>query len=403
MSISRIISVSLKELLKYKMRTFLMMLGIMIGIATLTVILVVGKGVQKKIMKGLLNFGHNTIMVMAGGGKMIGPPEEIATTLTMGDAKAIKETINGIRYIAPYIQKRGQNVIYDNKNTTVNVMGVPPEWKDAWQWYPEKGDFISGEDNSLLSKTCVLGQTVVRELFDNQNPIGETVRIKNINFKVIGTLKERGAGPMGTDMDNRILVPLSTAKRRLFNISYINTIRISVESLSMVEAVTKEVKNVLRERHHIMPPAEDDFMIKNATSISKMVKDVSGTLTTFLGLLSLISLAVGGIVIANIMFVSVNERGKEIGVRRAFGATVKDIMKQFLGEALIVTISGGIIGTIIGIIVSIGLSMFKEIPVVVSWQPFALAIVFSGIVGIAAGIKPARRAAALNPVDAIRG
>ncbi|HDZ62814.1 MAG TPA: FtsX-like permease family protein, partial [Nitrospirae bacterium] len=259
------------------------------------------------------------------------------------------------------------------------------------------------EDNSLLSKTCVLGQTVVRELFDNQNPIGETVRIKNINFKVIGILKERGASPMGTDMDNRILVPLSTAKRRLFNINYINTIRIHVESPSMLEAVTKEVENVLRERHHIIPPAEDDFMIKNAASISKMVKDVAGTLTTFLGLLSLISLAVGGIVIANIMFVSVNERKKEIGIRRAFGATVKDIMKQFLGEALIVTISGGIIGTIIGIIVSIGLSMVKKIPVVVSWQPFALAIVFSGIVGIAAGIKPARRAAALNPVDAIRG
>ena len=380
-----------------------MMLGIIIGIATLTVIVVVGKGAQKKIMKGLRNFGHNTIMVMAGGGKMIGPPEERATTLTIADAEAIRETIKGIKHIAPYIQRPGQNVVYGNKNATVNVMGVPPEWKDAWQWYTEKGDFISGEDNSLLSKTCVLGQTVVRELFDNQNPIGETVRIKNINFKVIGILKERGASPMGTDMDNRILVPLSTAKRRLFNINYINTIRIYVESPSMLEAVTKEVENVLRERHHIIPPAEDDFMIKNAASISKMVKDVSGTLTTFLGLLSLISLAVGGIVIANIMFVSVNERKKEIGIRRAFGATVKDIMKQFLGEALIVTISGGITGTVIGIIVSTGLSMARKIPVVVSWQPFALAIVFSGIVGIAAGIKPARRAAALDPVDAIRG
>lgn len=403
MSISKIVSLSLKGLSKYKMRTFLMMLGIIIGIATLTVIVSMAKGAQRKVLKGIANFGLNAVMIQAGGGKMTGPPDEKTTTLSLDDAEAIKEDIRGIRIVAPYIQRPGQDVVYGDKNTTTNVMGVPPEWEDAWQWHVMDGNFISEEDVKGMTTNCILGRTVVKDLFGGQNPIGETIRIGNVSFKVTGVLQGRGASPGGEDMDNRILIPVKTAMRRVFNIAYITTIRLYVEDASQIEAITREVTSLLRERHHINPHEEDDFRIRNSVSLARMVKGVSKTLTTFLILLSLVSLVVGGIVIANIMFIAVSERRMEIGIRRAFGATAKDIKNQFLAEALFVTTMGGISGAVLGIIVSAGIAIFMKMPTSTSWESFALAIVFSTIVGILSGIQPARRAAAMDPADAIRG
>jgi len=403
MTLSRVISISLKGLSKYKMRTFLMMLGIIIGIATLTVIVSVSKGMQKKITKSIQSFGPNAVMISAGGGKMFGPPDEKVTTLTLDDANAIRESIKGIKALSPNTMNLEQSIIYGNKNSTSLVVGVTPEFADAWQWYAEKGDFISDEDNASMSKNCMLGQTVVTELFGDQDPVGETIRVNNTNFKVIGVLNRRGTSPMGMDMDRRVMVPLTTAMKRLYNVTSIGMIRLYIDDASRLEEVSMSVTAILKERHHITPPQEDDFRVTNTMSMANMAKGVSKTLGTFLALLSLISLAVGGIVIANIMFISVNERKKEIGIRRAFGATAGDIKKQFLGEALFVTIGGGLVGTVLGIVISQGLSAIKKMPVVLSWEPFALAVVFSTIVGLIAGLQPAKRAAALDPVDAIRG
>jgi len=403
MLLSKVISLSLKGLSKYKMRTFLMMLGIIIGIATLTVIVSVSKGMQKKVMISIQSFGPNAVMISAGGGKMFGPPDEKVTTLTLDDANAIRESIKGIKALSPFTINLEQSIIYGNKNSTAPVVGATPEFADAWQWYAEKGDFISDEDNVSMSKNCMLGQTVVGELFGDQDPVGETIRVNNTNFKVIGVLSRRGTSPMGMDMDRRVMVPLTTAMKRLYNVTYIGMIRMYIDDASRLDEVSKTVTSLLKERHHITPPQEDDFRVTNTMSMATMAKGVSKTLGTFLALLSLISLAVGGIVIANIMFISVNERKKEIGVRRAFGATAGDIKKQFLGEALFVTIGGGIVGTVLGIIISEGMAMIKKMPVVLSWEPFALAIVFSTLVGLIAGLQPAKRAAAMDPVDAIRG
>jgi putative ABC transport system permease protein len=403
MVLSRVIKLSLNGLSKYKMRTFLMMLGIIIGIATLTVIVSVSKGMQKKVMKSIQSFGPNAVMVSAGGGKMFGPPDEKVTTLTLDDATAIRESIKGIKASAPNTMNLEQNIIYGNKNSTALIAGVTPEFADAWQWYADKGDFISDEDNASMSKTCMLGQTVVSELFGDQDPVGETIRVNNTNFKVIGVLVRRGTSPMGMDMDRRVMVPLTTAMKRLYNVTYIGMIRLYIDDASRLDEVSKSVTAILKERHHITPPQEDDFRVTNTMSMAKMAKGVSKTLGTFLALLSLISLVVGGIVIANIMFISVNERKKEIGIRRAFGATTGDIKKQFLAEALFVTIGGGIIGTVLGVIISVGMATIKKMPIVLSWEPFALAIVFSTLVGLIAGLQPAKRAAAMDPVDAIRG
>jgi len=403
MSIGRVIEISLKGLSKHKTRTFLMMLGVIIGIATLTVIVSLAKGSQHKVMEGIANFGPNAVMVSAGGGKMFGPPDEKVTTLTLDDADAIKESVKGIKHIAPFTMNLEQSIIYGNANTTATVVGATPEFVDAWQWYVEQGEFISEKDNSGMSKNCVLGKTVVKELFGDQNPIGETIRVNNTNFKVIGVLSSRGTSPHGMDMDRRVIVPLATAMKRLYNVTYIGMIRLYVDNPSQLDEISKSVTALLRDRHHITPPQEDDFRVTNTEAMARTVKGVSKTLTTFLLLLSLITLGVGGIVIANIMFISVNERKKEVGVRRAFGARAKDIMNQFLGEALIVTLIGGVAGTILGVGISKGIAMLMKMPVMISWEPFALAIVFSTIVGIAAGLQPAKRAASMDPVDAIRG
>lgn len=403
MATGKVISLSLKGLSKYKMRTFLMMLGIIIGIATLTVIVSVSKGMQRQVMKSIQSFGPNAVMISAGGGKMFGPPDEKVTTLTLDDANAIRESIKGIKAMSPFTINLEQNIIYGNKNSVSMVSGVTPEFADAWQWNAEKGDFISDEDNASMSKNCLLGQTVVGELFGDQDPVGETIRVNNTNFKVIGVLSKRGSSPMGMDMDRRVIVPLTTAMKKLFNVTYIGMIRLYIDDASRLAEVSKTVAAILKERHHITPPQEDDFRITNTMSMANMAQGVSKTLSTFLALLSLVSLAVGGIVIANIMFISVNERKKEIGIRRAFGATAGDIKKQFLGEALFVTIAGGLVGTILGIMISMGMAAVRKMPVVLSWEPFALAIVFSTLVGVIAGLQPAKRAAALDPVDAIRG
>lgn len=403
MLLSKVVSISLKGLSKYKMRTFLMMLGIIIGIATLTVIVSVSKGMQKKVMMSIQSFGPNAVMVSAGGGKMFGPPDDKVTTLTLDDANAIRESIKGIKALSPFTINLEQNIIYGNRNSTAPVVGTTPEFADAWQWYAEKGDFLSDEDIAAMSKNCMLGQTVAGELFGDQNPVGETIRVNNTNFKVIGVLSRRGTSPMGMDMDRRVMVPLTTAMKRLFNVTYIGMVRMYLDDASRLDEVSKTVTALLRERHHITPPQEDDFRVTNTMSMARMAKGVSKTLGTFLALLSLISLAVGGIVIANIMFISVNERKKEIGIRRAFGATAGDIKKQFLGEALFVTICGGLVGTLTGLIISGGLASLKKMPVVLSWEPFVLAMVFSTIVGLLAGLQPAKRAAAMDPVDAVRG
>lgn len=403
MSVAQAMRLSLNGLTKYKSRSFLMMLGIVVGITTLTVIVSIGKGMQKKVMRGMHSFGPNAVMVTAGGGKMFGPPDEKVTSLTLEDLAAIKESVKGIKHAAPFTMNVEQTIVYGNKNTSAAVAGVTAEWADAWQWYPAKGDFISEEDSASLGRNCLVGQTVVNDLFGGENPIGETIRINNSNFKVIGVLSKRGTAPMGMDMDQRVLIPLSTAMKKMYNVTHIGMIRLYIDDPSRLDEVTKDVASILSERHHIKPPEEDDFRITNTMATARASSGVSKTLTTFLGLLSMISLGVGGIVIANIMFISVNERKREIGIRRAFGATRKDIMGQFLGEALLVTMAGGITGTLLGICITAGLASFRKMPAVISWEPVAIAVVCSSLAGVAAGIQPARKAARLDPVEAIRG
>jgi putative ABC transport system permease protein len=400
--IVRIAKEGIRALAAQKLRTFFMMAGTIIGIAALTVIMAVGKGTEKKVMKRVNAFGTHAIMITAGGGKGFSPPQEGITTLRLEDAEAIKSEIGGVDVVGPFAVKRGMSVKAGVDQVQTTVMAVAPEWHDAWEWYAADGEPITAEDAGAMSRVCLLGTLTVEDLFGDQNPIGEYVQIGNVRFKVKGILQTRGMSPMGDEFDRRIVIPLTTGLRRLFNQDYITNIRVKVANSDQIELIADEIRQLLHDRHHITPPREDDFAIFSAADIAKMARGISGTLTYLLGALAGLSLLVGGIVLMNILLISVGERIKEIGLRRALGATRRDVFMQFLTESLAVTISGMVLGSVLGWAVSIVLARVTQSPVVISWEPFALALGFAMIVGVFFGVQPARRAARLKPVEALR-
>ncbi len=386
-----------------KMRSFLMMLGIIIGITTLTVIVSVGKGGRAKVMKAIKNIGTNAVMVFAGGGRVFGPPDEKTNTLTLEDAQAIMQEVPGIKAMDAALVRLGRTVKYEDNNTDTVIYGGTMNYGDAWEWSVESGDFFTEEDMNSMARVAVLGKTVVRELFGDADPVGQDIKIENVNFKVVGVLAGRGTSPMGMDMDSRVVIPYTTASRRVFNTTYISLIRMAAADPNNVEKVEKDVANLLRDRHHVQPGFPDDFRVRGASSISKMAKGMMGTLNLFLGLVSLISLVVGGIVVMNIMLISVGERVKEIGLRRAVGARKTDVRNQFLIESSLVTVMGGIIGVLVGLVISTVLPLFTKLPAMPSWEPLILGFAFSALVGIAAGIHPAKKASEMDPVVALKG
>ena len=402
MRIMRIAKEGARALSAHKLRTFFMMAGTIVGIAALTVIMAVGKGTEKKVMKRVNAFGSHAIMITAGGGKGFSPPQEGVTTLRMEDAEAVRTQINGLEAVAPFAVKRNVSVKAGVNQVQTIIMAVPPEWHDAWDWYADEGESITSEDSSSMARVCLLGKLSAKDLFGEQNPIGEYVQIENVRFKVKGILQERGVSPMGDEFDRRMVIPLTTGLRRLFNQDHITSIRVKVKDPAEIESIAGEIRQLLHERHHITPPREDDFAVFSAADVAKMARGISGTLTYLLGALAGLSLLVGGIVLMNILLISVGERTKEIGLRRALGATRRDVFMQFLTESLAVTISGMILGSVLGWGSSMILSRVTELPAVISWEPFALALGFALLVGVFFGVQPARKAARLKPVEALR-
>ena len=402
MKIFRLTSNAFEGLAKNKMRSFLMMVGIIIGIATLIVILSITQGANKKIMARINNFGPNAIMVHSGGGKMRGPSSVSMANLTQQDLATIS-SLEGVKIVAPFQVQFDMPIKYQSQFTTASVVGAMPNWADAWKRGAGKGDFIQTEDVELLKKVCVIGETVKRELFPDSDPIGAELFIGRVKFKVQGILQKRGASPGGGDFDNLIVIPFSTASRRLMNQpKYIAMMRVIVDDPSHLKVISQQISQVLRRNHRLAPQEEDDFRLRSSTQIVKMIKGVSGTLHIFLLLIAGLSLIVGGIVIMNIMLISVSERKQEIGLRKAVGARSKDILLQFVLESLAITLSGGILGFVVGILGVKIMELVSGTPAVISWEALALAFGFSFIVGIIFGVQPARKAARLDPVEALR-
>jgi len=400
MKIMRIAGVSIDAVLKHKVRTFLIMLAIVVGIATLTVIVALTQGANKKILQQINNFGPDAIMIHSGGGKMRGPSTASEANLIKKDIADIQD-IEGVKLVSPFQVSLDMPVKYGNKFTTSWVFGVESSWQDAWRRGASKGDFISDSDNEQLSKVCVIGQTAAKDLFGDVNPIGENILVENVSFKVVGILEKRGQSPVGTDFDNLILIPFTTASRRLMNQPlYIAMARAVVFNPSQIKTITAKIRDILRANHHLAETEEDDFKITSPEEITRMIKSTSQTLNIFLWLVGIISPFVGGIVLMNIMLMAVSERKREIGLRRAVGAKKKHIIFQFLSESLMLTFTGGVFGVVLGVIIAF-LFSFSGKPISITWQPFAVAFLFSAIIGLFFGIYPARKAAALDPAGAL--
>jgi len=400
MKAMKIIGVSSKSILKHKMRTFLIELAIMVGIATLTVVVSLTQGANKLIMKRVQNFGPDAIMVHSGGGKMRGPSTAEQANLTRKDISDI-ENINGVKFASPFQVELDMPLKHGNKFTTAWVMGVEPDWQDAWRRGAAKGEFISTSDNEQLSRVCVIGTTTAKDLFGKVNPIGENILINNVSFKVIGILERRGQSPAGTDFDNLILIPFTTASRRLMNQPrYTSMLRVIIADPAKAKHIAGDIRDVLRENHRLASTEEDDFRISTAEQVTKMIKSTSKTLGIFLWLIAVISPLVGGIVLMNIMLMAVAERKREIGLRRAMGAKKRHIIFQFLSESVILTFSGGILGVGVGVIIAVFIRHLGK-PISITWLPFAIAFVFCVLIGLFFGVYPAKKAGNVDAVQAL--
>jgi putative ABC transport system permease protein len=394
--------IALRSLGLRKGRAALMMLGVATGIVTLTLVMAVTGGTKQKVEKGIQAFGPDAIMVAAGSPQTRGPGDDRVTTLVPQDLEAIRAGIPDVRVIVPIVSRTAQTVIAGDRNTTVTVFASTPDFEEAWDQHVESGEFLSESDEASLARVVVLGKTAVHDLFGNDDPIGQSIRLGDQTFKVIGVAQPKGTSPFGMDMDNRIFVPLSTAMRRLYNVDYYSMIRLRIDGRVDMEQTVDRITTLMRQRHSIAAGATDDFAVRSPISFRQMAATMSRTLTWLLGIITLVALGAGALVLANILTVAVSERRVEIGVRRAVGASRGQITQQFLVEGVVVTVLGGAVGITLGTVAAFVLRALTPLPLALSWQPFVLGFLVTIVVGLVASFVPARRAASTNVVDALR-
>ncbi len=409
MKTGRLLGQALKGLTRYRLRTFFMMAGIIVGITVLTVVLSAGMGARERIMERVRVFGLENLMVWAGGstdqsrpGRGLGGEPTVTATLKPDDAQAISDQVDGVRQVAPFAREGQMEIQWRDRSFTSPVFGVTPDWQDVWDWPVDQGVFISDDDNATMARVAVIGPTVVGELFGSEDPTGEVIQVGGIPFQVTGILGEKGSSAGGGDMDNRVFVPLNTYLRRVVNQDYLAGIRVQVADIRQMESVADDITALLRERHGTGQGGELDFRLTTPTEVTAMVEEMQGTFDLFLILVAGIALVVGGVVVANIMLLSVGERQREIGLRMAVGARAHQIRRQFLLESAAVAFFGGIGGIILGMIGNVIMEAVTGTPALLTWHVLLIGILFSTVVGILAGLHPARRAAALTPVDALR-
>lgn len=380
----------------HKGNTLLMTLGILIGIASLTVIVAIGEGVKAKVLTRIatMGFGPESFSVIAGAGRLFFARSR-STTLTLQDADDIL-ALPTVLMVVPNQRKRMQ-VIFQRNFTSTRVYGTTPEWAEARSWDLADGDFLEDEDMDRKAKVVVMGATPARKLFGEEDPIGKTVRLGQVFFRVKGVLKEKGVTESGYDPDDRMLIPLTTGISRLFHQTYLHTIRIKTFSPAQVPETMDAVTELLRSNHNLSFFVEDDFRYITPEGIMEWVTRQKQAMNRMLVLISTVSLLVGGIVIMNIMLVSVQERVHEIGIRRCFGARRSDIVQQFLFESIFVSVLGGALGAAAGVLISTVLKNTATLPTAITWEPFILAFILTTLIGLVFGIQPARKAAGLSP------
>ncbi len=405
-NVNSTLKIALLALWVNKMRSFLTMLGIIIGVGSVSSMLAGGTGASEKISQQIASVGSNLIMVIPGsmtsGGIRMGSGSY--STLTLDDAQAIERECSAVKAVAPQVNTAAQ-VVYGNQNWSTGINGTTPGILDVKDYTLVAGRNFIDQDIRSATKVCILGQTVVDNLFGGIDPLGQIIRIKKVPFTVIGVLEPKGQSIMGQDQDDLIYIPVTTAQKKIVAShvpGMVRSIMVKAKSAEYLELAEKQVTELLRQRHRSGPNKEDDFTVRNLSQMMQVAEESAKTMTILLGAIASISLLIGGIGIMNIMLVSVTERTREIGIRMAIGAKTWDIRIQFIIEALTLSLIGGTFGIILGVTGSTLLSIFAGWTTIVSPLSIILAFGFSGLVGIFFGFYPAYKASLLNPIDALR-
>jgi putative ABC transport system permease protein len=404
MNFKNLLKIAIRALVRNKLRAFLTMLGIIIGVASVIAMLAIGEGSKKNIQDQMSSMGTNLIMIMPNmqqrGGVSLGASSSMV--LKMTDVETLRNEATALSEVSPQISANGQ-VIYGNQNTRTTVYGVSEEYLSIRKLKIASGRIFNPNEIRSMSKVCILGQTVVENLFGKgSDPVGLSIRIKNLPFQIIGILEDKGESGMGQDQDDLILAPYTTVQRRLAAIDYINGIYASAVTEDKSAQAIEEVTEILRRTHKLKESEEDDFRVMSQSELMETVSSITDIMTYLLGAIAGISLLVGGIGIMNIMFVSVTERTREIGLRMSIGGRGQDILRQFLVESIILSILGGALGVVFGYLIAKGAGSLIDIPTIITSQSVLLAFAVCFAIGVFFGWYPARKAASLNPIDALR-
>ncbi|MEI6514467.1 MAG: ABC transporter permease [bacterium] len=399
------IRIAMRALVRNKTRSLLTALGIIIGIAAVIAVVAVGQGASVTMRNQISSMGNNLLLIFPGSQKAGGFHGGAGTqqTLTAEDGDAILRECPMVQAMSPMVRAGGQ-CIYRENDWATSVQGVNVQYQEVRSWDMASGSFFTESDVRSASRVCVLGQTVAENLFQGEDPLNQTIRIKNMPFRVVGVMTKKGSAAWGQDQDDTIIAPWTTVRRVLQNSPFnnVNQLMMSLVSMDTLPAAKDEISKILRQRHRLNPGTDDDFTITDMTEVTQMITQVSSLMTMLLTIIASISLAVGGIGIMNIMLVAVSERTREIGLRLAVGARRRDILMQFLAEAVALSGAGGIIGIGLGISVANIVAKVNHWPVMISASAILLALTFSAGVGIFFGFYPAWRAARLNPIESLR-
>jgi putative ABC transport system permease protein len=394
---------ALRALARNKMRSALTMLGIIIGVGAVIAVVSIGQGANYLVQQGIAAMGTNAVFIAAGSNRAGGVRQGYGgvKTLTIDDMNSIIREIPLIKEAAPSLSN-SQQIVYGNQNWNTRVTGTTPNYFDIRTWPVQSGSVFSDEEVDLAANVCVLGTTVEKILFLDEDPIGKTIRIGNLPFRVDGVLSSKGQSTVGQDQDDIIFAPYTTVQRKIMGITWLQSINASAVSQPASIAAVTPITSLLRERHRLRPGTDDDFLIRTQADIEDLADKTQSVMTMLLGGIASVSLLVGGIGIMNIMLVSVTERTREIGVRMAVGATGDDVRRQFLVEAVTLSMMGGFIGIIFGLVGSALISNLLAWPTLISGKAIIAAVIFSAAVGIFFGYYPAHKAAQLDPIEALR-
>jgi len=400
-----VIRVALRALARNKMRTVLTMLGIIIGVGAVICTVAIGQGASEQVRNQIQNLGDNILYISAGSVNVNGVRmgTQATKTLTVQDAEAIQQHVPTISVVSPGVGSSVQ-IVFGNQNWYTRAAGAGANYFQVRRWPLSRGSAFSQRDVDVAANVCVLGQTVVQQLFGDQDPVGQVIRVQNIPFQVLGELTPKGNSPigMGQDQDDTLIMPFTTMQKKISGIDWLQWIMASATSQAEIPLAQKQIGALLRQRHHLRPNEADDFMIRSPMELAQTQEQATQILTVLLGCIASVSLVVGGIGIMNIMLVSVTERTREIGVRMAVGATEEDVERQFLSEAMVLSSIGGLIGIVVGMIASAGVSKWLGWSTLISSLSVVVAAIFSAAVGIFFGYYPARKAAGLDPIEALR-